>query len=176
MPGLFLSPPLPADLDEVLAFELDNRAFFEAHINARPDNFYSRAGVAEAIETATREAREDQAYQYLVRDGAGALVGRVNLTRVRRTHYHSAELGYRVAEAQCGKGYASEAVRQVLSIAFGPLKLVRLQATARPENQGSNRTLAKNGFVTFGRSRKSFELAGTWYDLVYYERRAEDAG
>jgi [ribosomal protein S5]-alanine N-acetyltransferase len=59
-------------------------------------------------------------------------------------------------------------------LAFGPLKLVRIQATARPENEGSNRTLTKNGFVPFGRSRKSFELAGTWYDLVYYERRADD--
>jgi [ribosomal protein S5]-alanine N-acetyltransferase len=165
-------PPRAIDLNALLAFELENRAFFESHINARPASYYSAEGVGEAIELAQREAREDKAYQYLVWHGE-TLVARVNLTKVRRAHFHSAELGYRVAQSAGGRGVASETVKHVLAKAFGELGLVRVEATARAENEGSTRVLQKNGFTLFGRSTRSFELAGTWYDLLHYERRAE---
>jgi ribosomal-protein-alanine N-acetyltransferase len=172
--GLQLMPPMPSDLDELLDFELRNRAFFEAHINARPAVYYSADGVRAAIATARREADEDKGYQYLVRDASGALVGRVNLSRVRRAHFHSADLGYRLAESAQGRGVAREGVRQVLALAFGELKLVRVEATARDGNEGSARVLLRNDFSAFGRSRRSFELAGAWHDLVHYERRLDD--
>ena len=172
--GLQLRPVAAADLEELLDFELRNRAFFETHINARPPAYYSADGVRAAIDTARREADEDKGYQYLLRDAGDALVGRVNLSRVRRAHFHSAELGYRVAEAAQGRGVAREGVRQVVALAFGPLKLVRVEATARVGNEGSARVLLRNGFSAFGRSRRSFELAGTWHDLVHYERHADD--
>lgn len=164
--------PCEVDLQALLAFELQNRAYFEATINARPASYYSAQGVGAAIEQARREARDDQAYQYLLWD-SGVLVGRVNLTRVRRAHFHSAELGYRIAQSAGGRGLASEAVRQVLARAFGEHGLVRVEATVRPDNEGSTRVLQKNGFTLFGRSHRSFELAGTWYDLLHFERRAE---
>ena len=171
--GLQLRPPVPEDLDELLDFELRNRAFFEAHVNARPADYYSADGVRAAIATACREAEEDKGYQFLLRDGAGVLVGRVNLSRLRRAHFHSAELGYRIAEAAQGQGLAREGVRQVLALAFGGLKLLRIEATARDGNEGSARVLLRNGFSAFGRSRRSFELGGTWHDLLHYERHAD---
>ena len=171
--GLRLRPPTPADLDELLDFELRNRAFFEAHINARPAGYYSADGVRAAIETARREAVGDTGYQFLIHDAGGTLVGRVNLSRVRRAHFHSAELGYRIAEAAQGQGFAREGVRQVLALAFGELKLWRVEATARDGNEGSARVLLRNGFSAFGRSRRSFELGGSWHDLLHYERHAD---
>jgi [ribosomal protein S5]-alanine N-acetyltransferase len=169
---LSLAPPEPADLHDLFEFELTNRAFFEQHINARPVNFYSEAGVSAAISAAERDATEDKAYQYLVRNEANELVARVNLTRVRRAHFHSAELGYRVAQAHVGKGYAREAVRLMLLKAFNEHRLVRIEATSRPENIGSVKVLTRNGFTQFGRANKSVELDGVWYDLLHFEKRA----
>nr|WP_255763451.1 GNAT family N-acetyltransferase [Pelomonas sp. P7] len=165
-------PPTPEVADELLRFETDNRAFFEARINARPPGYYSPEGVRAAIELALREAKEDKGYQFLVRDAAGELVGRVNLIGVKRAHFHSAELGYRMAESACGKGHASEAVRQVLAKAFGELGLRRLEANARVDNEGSVRVLLRNGFSVYGRSTKSFELGGVWHDRLHFERHA----
>ena len=173
MPSIHLAAPCLVDTEELLSFEMENRAFFERSINARPAGYYSADGVAAAIEEAICEAHQDKAYQYLVRDVEGMLVGRVNLTKVRRAHFHSAELGYRIGQTACGKGYATEAVRQVLRLAFGEKKLARVEAVARPENVGSTRVLTRNGFVQFGRSSRSFELAGVWYDRLYFERHAE---
>ena len=71
-----------------------------------------------------------------------------------------------------GRGVASEAVRLVLAQAFGVHGLVRLEATARPENLGSVRVLTRNGFSVYGRSTRSLELGGAWWDLLHFERRA----
>ncbi|CAM4134921.1 GNAT family N-acetyltransferase [Roseateles saccharophilus] len=173
MPLLHLIPPRLDDADELLRFETDNRAFFEARVNARPAGYYSPEGVRAAIALAEREAAEDKGYQFLVRSGAGELVGRVNLVGLRRSHFHSADLGYRMAESACGKGYASEAVRLVLLKAFGELGLKRLEANARVGNEGSIRVLLRNGFEQFGHSRRSFELGGVWHDRLHFERHAD---
>jgi len=173
-PPLFLTPPHAEDAAELLRFELDNRAFFESLINARPPEYYSLEGVAAGIQVAQREALQDVGHQYLVRDAHGTLVGRLNFMRVRRAHFHSAEVGYRFAQSACGRGYASAALRQALGLAFGPLGLKRLEAISRPENIGSCKVLQRNGFVAFGRSRRSMELQGAWFDRVYYERHAQE--
>lgn len=172
MPSLQLIPPSPDVADELLRFETENRAFFEARINGRPANYYSPQGVRAAIDLAVKEAAEDKGYQFLIRTEAGELVGRVNLIGVRRTHFQMADLGYRMAESACGKGYASEAVRLVLERAFGELGLKRIEANARVENEGSVRVLLRNGFTQFGRSSKSFELGGVWHDRLHFERHA----
>lgn len=172
MPTLHLTLPTLDDADELLRFETEHRAFFEARINARPPAFYSPEGVRAALVLAAQEAAEDKGYQFLVRDAAGVLIGRVNLVGVRRTHFQMAELGYRFAESAGGKGYATEAVGQVVTKAFGELGLMRLEAVARASNEGSIKVLLRNGFREFGRSTQSFLLGGVWHDRLHFERRA----
>ncbi|WP_431265176.1 GNAT family N-acetyltransferase [Roseateles chitinivorans] len=169
---LSLHPVSERDLADLRRFELDNRAFFEARINARPASYYNEGGVEAAIATARREADADAGHQFLIRDAAGALVGRINLSQVKRRHYHSCELGYRIAERENGKGHAREAVRLVLDKAFGELGLIRVEAKARAGNAGSIKVLQHNGFTEFGRSTRSFQLDGEWEDMLYFERRA----
>ena len=111
MKQFVLVPLAEADAGALFDFETENRAFFEATINARPASFYSRDGVARAVARACGEAAEDLGYQFLLKDHGGGILARANLSGVRRAHFQSAVLGYRVAESACGKGLASEAVR-----------------------------------------------------------------
>ncbi len=159
------------DAPELLAFENRNRTFFESWVNARPAEFYSEAGVALAIAHAQKMAAQDQAYQYLVRDASG-LIGRVNLTQVKREHYQAATLGYRVGQEMNGKGYAKAMVAAALQRAFGEHHLARIEATARPENLASAHVLRANGFTQFGHSKRCFTLHGVCYDLLYFEAHA----
>ena len=168
-----LTPPGLSDIEELLEFEIKNRQFFEANINARAPSYYSIDGVEQAIKAAMADAAHDRSYQFLVRAETGEIVGRANLNEVKRAHFHSAVLGYRIAEAACGKGVASDAVRQLLELSFGQLGLKRIEANARVENVGSVRVLRRNGFVQFGHSRRSFELGGIWYDRLNFERHAD---
>lgn len=173
---LTLTPPQDQDLDALCAFEFTHRAYFERWINHRPSDFYSREGVAKAIAAAQADAAADRSHQYLARDESGRLVGRVNLHQVRRTHWHAASLGYRVAEDAAGRGIAKAMVAQLLPIAFGSLGLKRIEATARPDNLGSVRVLQVNGFAQFGHSRRCMELNGEWFDLLHFERHAPGFG
>ena len=169
-----IRPPRDDDAADLLAFELRNRAWFESMINARDPSYYSAAGVAAAIEEAGAARAADRAHQFLVLDD-GRLVGRVNLHAVRRGPWQCAELGYRVDQAESGRGIASRAVALALDEAFGPLALWRVEAVVRPENAGSVRVLERNGFVRFGHSRRAFRLGGTWYDRLLFERHRDGA-
>lgn len=172
MPALSLSAVAPTDLDELTDFEFRNRAFFESWINARPAAYYAPGGVAAAIEAALQDAARDLAHQYLLRDN-GVLVARVNLTQVRRAHYHCASLGYRVGADHNGRGLAKAAVRLAKEQAFSALSLHRIEATCRSENPASIKVLVANGFVQFGYSRRCFQLGDSWFDLLHFEAHAE---
>jgi ribosomal-protein-alanine N-acetyltransferase len=169
---VILVPPTLADAEALLAFECANRAFFEASINARSASYYSAEGVALAIQAAIDDASADRGYQFLVKSHDGTIIGRINLRDVAREHFQAAVLGYRIGAAHCGKGYATAAVRALLDMAFGPLRLHRIEAGARAGNLGSVQVLLRNGFVQFGHSRRSFELDGVWHDRLHFERHA----
>ncbi len=172
MSGLAIRPVAAADAAALLQFELAHRTYFETWVNARDPAFYSAEGVAAAIAAAEVAWAKDQAFQYLVVED-GRIIGRVNLTAVRRAHYHCADLGYRIGEHDGGRGVASRAVALCLEQAFGTHGLGRIEAVARPENKGSIRVLERNGFRQFGRSRRSFELGGEWFDRLLFERHRD---
>jgi len=171
--GLHIRPVAAADAAALLRFELAHRAYFERWVQARDPAFYSATGVAAAIAAAESARAAGQAFQYLVVDGE-RIVGRVNLTQVRRAHFHCADLGYRIGEHDGGRGIASRAVALCLVQAFGEHGLARVEATARPANLGSIRVLERNGFRQFGHSRRSFELGGQWHDRLMFERHRDE--
>ena len=106
---LQLLPPSSADIATLLAFELENRAYFESWVTARAPSYYRQEAVAAAIEQAQRERQQDLAYQYLAKLD-GQIIGRVNLTAVTRPYFNKATLGYRIGERFGGRGYATRVV------------------------------------------------------------------
>jgi RimJ/RimL family protein N-acetyltransferase len=48
-----------------------------------------------------------------------------------------------------------------------------IEADTRAENTASVRVLVRNGFVQFGHSKRSFQLKGTWYDRLHFERHLD---
>lgn len=171
---LQLLPPSSADLPALLAFELDNRAYFERWVTARAPSYYHQEAVAAAIEQAQRERQQDLAYQYLAKLD-GQIIGRVNLTAVTRPYFNKATLGYRIGERFGGRGYATRVVALLLEEAFCALELWRVEATARPQNMGSIAVMQRNGFHQYGHSEKAMRFQDAWSDLLYFERRKEHA-
>jgi ribosomal-protein-alanine N-acetyltransferase len=85
-----------------------------------------------------------------------------------------ANLGYWIDEAQQGSGLTSEAAREVLRFAFGPLRLHRVQAGTLPHNAASQRVLAKVGFRQEGYARDYLQIAGRWQDHVLFAITADE--
>ena len=74
----------------------------------------------------------------------GAFVGRFSLKRRPGAGNLEAELGYRLARAAWGRGYATEGARALLARAFA-LGVRRVVATVYEENLASQRVLEKLG-------------------------------
>jgi [ribosomal protein S5]-alanine N-acetyltransferase len=68
---------------------------------------------------------------------------------------HKAQIGYWLGEPYWGKGYMTDALRQVLQLAFDELKLTRVYAHTLEGNTASENLLLRNGFEHEGFQKKS---------------------
>jgi len=78
------------------------------------------------------------------------------------------ELGYALGCAYWRQGYAAEALRAVLSHAFGAMGIRRVEAEVNPSNEASNRLLRLLGFTLEGFLRERWVAKGVTYDVNIY--------
>ncbi|WP_454668030.1 GNAT family N-acetyltransferase [Achromobacter aegrifaciens] len=81
----------------------------------------------------------------------GAAVGWVSLVPLAGTD--SIQLAYRLQRAAWGRGYASQAAKQLCEYAWRELEVAELVAVVWPDNQASVRVLEKLGFTFRTRER-----------------------
>ncbi|WP_181799442.1 GNAT family N-acetyltransferase [Kitasatospora acidiphila] len=77
---------------------------------------------------------------------ASNLVGVIKL----RADATTGRLSYIIRHDCWGRGYATAAVRELLTLAFNPLALTAVSAKHLPENAASGRVLLKAGFALIG--------------------------
>lgn len=85
----------------------------------------------------------------------------------------SAELGYALGRAWWGKGYASEAGRAMLGLAFDSLGVDRVTAHAMTANPASSRVLVKIGMRSVGVVTEACEKDGVRHDAEGFELTRE---
>jgi ribosomal-protein-alanine N-acetyltransferase len=110
-----------------------NRSFLAPWEPVRPDSYFTVDGQREAIAESLSRYEARAHVPYVILDGSGNVVGRINLNNVVRGAFQSASVGYWLAEEAGGRGFATEAVAEVVAAAFGELGLHRLEAGTVPE-------------------------------------------
>lgn len=143
MPELQLLRPDHAPA--LLAFELENRAYFARWVPDRGDAYFAEFDARLAALLAEQHA--GVCFFHVLVEGDGEIVGRVNLVDVMDG---AADLGYRIAERAAGRGLATTAVRQALALAARSYGLHTVRAETTVENAGSRAVLARTGFVPAG--------------------------
>jgi ribosomal-protein-alanine N-acetyltransferase len=81
------------------------------------------------------------------------------------------EIGYRLAQASWGKGYATEAVLALTPYALathaqGGLGLEKLLAVTYPQNTASQKVLQKTGYTYKGLTTQFYGTHTTWYEYA----------
>jgi aminoglycoside 6'-N-acetyltransferase len=79
-----------------------------------------------------------------------------------------AEIGFTLAPAHQGRGYATEAVRALLGYLFGPRNKHRVTAACDARNTGSARLLERVGMRREGHLVASTWANGEWTDDLLY--------
>ncbi|MBK9416642.1 MAG: GNAT family N-acetyltransferase [Flavobacteriales bacterium] len=156
----------PSDAEQVLAMRSDPEVM--QHVN-RPlahtmddalaliDLIHGRGAAGESVQWAITVKEND------------GFIGLIGFWRIVKEH-HLAELGYTLARAHWGKGFASEAIAATLEFGFGTIGLHRVEAITRPRNTASVRALVKNGFVQEGHFKEDIFWNGEFHDSLHFGR------
>lgn len=98
------------DSEALLAFETQNREWFESHIDPRPASFYSTQGVADHIDGYLSGFARGTWHPFVIENANDEIVGRANLKDINVSQ-GSAEVGYRIGQRHCAQGLATLALR-----------------------------------------------------------------
>lgn len=103
----------------------------------------------------------------------GKLIGSISATRYANIHFRTAELGYYLGEPYWGKGFATEAVRQICDYIYRNTDIIRIFAEPFAYNTASCRVLEKAGFQLEGLLRSNAVKNGRILDMKMYARIRE---
>ena len=98
------------------------------------------------------------------------LIG-INLGRIK---YKNAEVWFKFDTKFWGKGFATEALKEILNFGFNDLKLHRIEAGCAVENIGSIKVLEKVGMLREAHTRKLLPLKSGWSDNYGYAKLSTD--
>jgi len=102
----------------------------------------------------------------------GTLIGDVGIHFLDEKF--QAEIGYTLAPAYQGQGYAREAVKAVLNYLFMDLKKHRVTASVDPDNTPSVKLLECLGFRKEAHFVKSYRMPDRWADDCIYAMLSEE--
>jgi len=143
---LILRPPAPADADRMPPVYNDPEVAANTISIPHP---YTRDDAVAAIEMFVQQRRSGAGFVFFIDDRAtGGLVGSVGVER--KNPPGRGELGYVVASAWRGRGYATEAARAMVGFAFETLGLSVVTAHAMLHNPASAKVLEKLGMRPLG--------------------------
>ena len=159
----------PDDAAELAQLLQKNREFLAPWDPVRPDDYFTVDGQRAVVEAALAQHAQGRTLPHLIVDD-GRVVGRITLNSIVRGPFESAGVGYWVGAAHNGRGLAGTALAEMVRLAFGELRLHRLEAGTLVHNLRSQRVLGRNGFVQFGRAPDYLNIAGRWQDHLLFQR------
>ncbi|MEK3671450.1 GNAT family N-acetyltransferase [Paenibacillus sp. FSL R10-2771] len=162
---VYIRFPEDTDAVELTAMYKRNREFFEKHSPDVPEEFYTEEYQRDKIAQYKEDRAEDERYDFLVCHKADhRIIGTVGLSFVVRGPLQSCMIGYSLDKDYNGRGYMTEAVKQVVHYAFEELKFHRITGEASPGNPGSIRVLENAGFHKEGIAQRNVKIKGVWED------------
>jgi len=93
---------------------------------------------------------------------------------IESAEHRDASIGYSLARAHWGHGYATELARGLIRFGFETLGMHRIWAIVEPENTASARVLEKAGMQREGRLRDHRYAKGRWRDSALYAILAQE--
>jgi len=157
------------DVDALTRLYADNRQFLAPWQPLRPDAYFTVAGQREAADAVLAQQDRGVAVPLVILEGGGGIVGTLTISSIIRGAFQSCSVGYWLAERAQGRGLATAALLEAVELAFGELRLHRVQAETLTHNRRSQRMLERVGFQRYGEARSYMHIAGQWQDNVLYQ-------
>ncbi len=104
----------------------------------------------------------------------GTLIGLVTLMDISRAIFQNAYIGYRIFNNYWGYGFAQEATRGCIDIAFKKLKLHRVEAGIAPTNKKSIKVAKALKMRKEGLSKRRLLVHKKWQDMEIWALTKEE--
>ncbi len=177
MPGFDLAGPItterlvlrafePEDADVVFEMQSDEDLLRYVEWGARTREEVAES-LAKKIEANAIHDEGDVLSLAVTLADTGALVGDVVLQYPSSEHRRG-EIGYIVHPHHAGRGYTTEAARELLRIAFDDLAMHRVIGQVESRNTPSRRVLEKLGMREEANFVENVYVKGEWQDEVTY--------
>jgi [ribosomal protein S5]-alanine N-acetyltransferase len=132
------------------------------------DTFTNIEQAIELVELFAKNYKEKRGIRWGIEiKGKKGIIGTIGFNAWSPKHKR-AEIGYELHPEYWRKGYATEAVSEVISYGFNELDLTRIGAVVFLENIASNKLLTKLGFQLEGVLRNYMYQNGVPYDTNVY--------
>ena len=166
---LLLRPAQAGDLDVLVARRSDPQvAAYQSW-----DTPYPRDRAEQLLRAATAmPGPADDEWFMITVVAQGEIIG--DLAVLMSWGMRTAEIGFTLAPAAWGKGYATEAVDGLLDYLLEDVGVTRVAGTLHPDNVASAQVLERTGFLYEGRTRSSYWVGDEVYDDLIYGMTAED--
>ncbi len=132
--------------------------------------YFTEGFWAERLAIAVDDFAADRAVRLVIQPAAAAIdgpvIGSCNYTNIVRGAFQACHLGYQIGRAHEGQGLMAEALRATNAYMFDAIRLHRIMANFRPENDRSRRLLERLGFVEEGFARAYLFIDNAWRDHV----------
>lgn len=161
---LVLRPLTPHDAPSLFTVFADPAVVRYWSTEPWTDISFAESAIARALES----YRDETDIRFAVElAGSGEMIGTVNLHHFFNQN-RRCELGYAIASAHWGHGYATEAIRAALEHGFSAVDLNRVEADIDPRNLASAVVLEKLGFRKEGFMPQRWLVHGDYADTVFY--------
>jgi ribosomal-protein-alanine N-acetyltransferase len=132
--------------------------------------YFTEGFWAERLAVAVDDFAADRAVRFVIQQAGAALdspvMGSCNYTNIVRGAFQACHLGYQIGRTHEGQGLMAEALRATNAYMFNAIRLHRIMANFRPENERSRRLLERLGFVEEGFARAYLFIDNGWRDHV----------
>jgi RimJ/RimL family protein N-acetyltransferase len=163
---LLLRPFVAEDFDAVFAMQSRPDVARYLYWDARDEEEVRDALEKKVAGTAIR-SEGDAVFLAAVLTSTGELVGDMVLHLLSQEH-STAEIGFIVHPDHQGHGYATEAARPLLKLAFEDVRVHRVIGRVEPRNVGSARVLEKLGMRHEAHLIENEFVKGEWQSELIY--------
>ena len=146
---------------------------FKLFSDARVTEFYPMIPLSDkeemlpVIESFKTRFKEQQSIRWGISlKGSSAIIGTIGFHTY--TEGHKASIVFALMHEYQGKGYTSEAIKEVLRFGFKELGLKRIEAEVMQGNIDSEQVLVKSGFSYEGLLHDWMHWDGRYYDINMY--------
>jgi RimJ/RimL family protein N-acetyltransferase len=157
------------DLDDSDAILGDNRVTCWLSFDSR-----TREQQAAVLTGAIERARQTPRTEYYLAVTTHTEDRLIGFVRLGLSGVQAAKLGFAVAAAHWGHGYALDAAHTIIHFGFTTLGLHRISAAIGPDNAASIAIVNRLGFTEEGRLRDHVFTNGAWRDSILYSLLAHE--